>query len=380
MATTAIDRPGNSFSARYNLGDLLAIRLPIALLLCVPLLAPQFLSGTRLLSLAVTCAIYVIVANGLHIIFSMNGQLSLAHTSLWGVGAYAAALMITHYSPVTIVLLPIAGLAAAAAAIAIGIPAFRTGGLSFAIITFAFAEILRLVANNWVDVTKGSVGITIFDSPNSMFGISFDTFDHLDHFFYLVLAFAYLSVVGIWLIRHSRLGKTFVAIRENEALARSLGVNTYMYKLAAFGLSGFFAGAAGVFFVYHQKHIEPGPLSPFGALFTIQFLLMILIGGRHSVLGPAIGAVVVVFGPELTGTLFEKMGLDIITTGRAQIFFGTMLMLSVLTAPAGIVGQTQRGFNVFFTSLNADRQRGHGWPRSVAMAFGRAVIPFGPNQ
>jgi branched-chain amino acid transport system permease protein len=262
----------------------------------------------------------------------------------------------------------------------IGIPAFRTGGFSFAIITFAFAEILRLVANNWIDVTKGSLGITVFDSPDSFLGIDFNTFAHLDHFYYLLLTFAYLSVGAVWLIRQSRLGKTFVAIRENEALARSLGVNTYLYKLTAFALSGVFAGIAGVFFVYHQKHIEPGPLSPFGALFTIQFLLMILIGGRLSVLGPAIGAIVVVFGPELTGTLFEKAGLDVITTGRAQIFFGTMLALSVLSAPAGIAGQTRRGYHVFFTSIRKDRERGHNWARCVAVAFYRSVVPIGPNE
>jgi ABC-type branched-subunit amino acid transport system permease subunit len=135
-----------------------------------------------------------------------------------------------------------------------------------------------------------------------------------------------------------------------------------------------------VFFVYHQKHIEPGPLSPFGPFYTIQFLLMILIGGRHSVLGPAIGAVVVVFGPEMTSYLFEQAGLDVITTGRAQIFFGTMLALSVLTAPAGIVGQAQRGHQVFFNSIRKDRERGHGWARCVLMAFGRAVVPVGANE
>ncbi len=373
---TAIGRSSNSISARYNLSDLLGVRLPIALLLCVPLLAPQLLSGTRLLSLAVTCAIYVIVANGLHVIFSYSGQLSLAHTSLWGVGAYAAALMLSHFGTPMLVLVPVAGISAAIAAVVIGIPAFRTGGFSFAIITFAFAEIMRLIANNWVTLTKGSLGITVFDSPDSIAGISFDTFDHLDHFYYLVLTFTYLSLLALWVIRQSRLGKTFIAIRENETLARSLGINTYLHKLIAFAISGFFAGVAGVFFVYHQKHIEPGPLSPFGALYTIQFLLMVLIGGRLSVLGPAIGALVVVFGPEVVNTLLG----DVITFGRSQIIFGSLLALSVLSAPAGIAGQTKRGYHVFFSSIKRDRARGRGWPRSVTVALGHAVVPIGEEE
>jgi len=379
--TTSIARFRSSISSQYSISDLVGVRLPIALLLCVPILAPTALPSSRLLSLAVTAAIYVIVANGLHVIFSYNGQLSLAHTSLWGLGAYAAALMIVHTGAPTIALLPIAGGAAALGAIAIGIPAFRTGGFSFAIITFAFAEIMRLVANNWASVTKGSLGITVFDAPTSFAGIKFDTFDHLSNFYYLVLAFAYLSLFAVWAIRQSHLGKTLIAIRENESLARSLGINVYAYKLGAFAISGFFAGVAGVFFVYHQKHIEPGPLSPFGAFFTIQFLLMILIGGRLSTLGPSIGALVVVFGQEVTNSILSRTPLGpVLTTERTQIVFGALLALSVLNAPTGIAGQTRRGFNTFFATLNRNRQRGRGWPVSVLFSLGAAIVPFGHEE
>jgi branched-chain amino acid transport system permease protein len=370
--TAALARLTGNITDRYPAGDLLAIRLPIALLLCLPLLAPQLLPSSRLLSLAITAAIYVIVANGLHIIFSYTGQLSLAHTTLWGLGAYTAALLIDHYSWPTIALIPSAGLVAAAGAVAIGIPAFRTAGFSFAIITFAFAEIMRLVANNWTDVTQGSIGITVFASPSSLGPVSFDTFDNLPNFYYLVLGFAYLSVVGVMLIRQSRLGKAFVAIRENEALARSVGINVYLHKLMAFALSGFFAGVAGVFFVYHQKHIEPGPISPFSAFFTIQFLLMILIGGRSSMLGPVLGALVVVFGPELVNTIFSGA----LTPARTQIIFGSLLALSVLTAPNGIAGQTREGFRAFVTTLRHSRARGRSWPVSALLALGSGFVPW----
>jgi branched-chain amino acid transport system permease protein len=324
----------------------------------------------------VTAAIYVIVANGLHVIFSYNGQLSLAHTSLWGLGAYTTALLIEHTGVPTVVLLPTAGACAALGAVAIGLPAFRTGGFSFAIITFAFAEIMRLVANNWTAVTKGSLGITVFNAPSSIGSIKFDTFNHLTNFYYLVLAFAYLSILGVWAIRQSRLGKTFIAIRENESLARSLGINVYFYKLTAFAISGFFAGVAGVFFVYHQKHIEPGPLSPFGAFYTIQFLLMILIGGRLSALGPTIGALVVVFGPELVNVVVGGR----LTFERSQILFGGLLALSVLTAPTGIAGQTRHGYRTFIGTARRGRERGRNWPLSILIAFGTAIVPHRPED
>lgn len=340
---TAIERFTPPFNVQFSRGDLLAIRLPLVLLLLVPLLAPTLLPTSRLLSLAVTATIYVVVANGLHIIFSYTGQLSLAQTALWGLGAYTAALLTIHYGWPTPVLIPAAALVAALGAIAIGIPALRTTGFSFAIVTFAFAEILRLVANNWTDLTQGSIGLTVFDAPTSLGPIQFDPLRHLSNFYYLTLGFAYLSLVCLWIIRQSKLGRSFIAIRENEGLARSMGINVYSHKLVAFALSGAFAGVAGVLFMYHQKHIDPGPLSPFGAFFTIQFLLMILIGGRGSMLGPALGACVVVFGPEITNAILG----DVLTPARIQMVFGVGLATTVLTAPDGIAGQTRARFRSF---------------------------------
>ena len=371
--TAAIAKLRGSFPGRYSPNDIIAVRLPIALLLLLPMIAPTLLPSSRLLSLAITATIYVMVANGLHIVFSYNGQLSLAHTTLWGLGAYAAALLLVHYDVPTALLLPAAGLCAALGAVMIGIPAFRTGGFSFAIITFAAAEIMRLIANNWVSLTHGSIGISIdlFAAPDSLGPVKFDTFNHLSNFYYLTLAFAYLSVAGIWAIRQSALGKTFIAIRENERLAQSLGINVYLYKLSAFAISGFYAGVAGAFFVYHQKHIEPGPISPFGAFFSIQFLLMILIGGRASMLGPVIGAVVVVFGPEVVNRIFS----DVLTTSRSQILFGSTLALSVLTAPNGIAGQTRDGYNTFAAVLRHSRARGRSWPVSGLLALAYSFYP-----
>lgn len=369
--TTRLGRLTSGITDQYSTGDLLTIRLPLAIVFALPLLAPQVLPTSRLLSLAVTAAIYVIAVNGLHVIFSYTGQLSLAHTTLWGLGAYTTALLIDHYSWPTPLLLPCAMAVAALGAIAIGIPAFRTAGFSFAIITFAFAEIMRLVANNWSSLTHGSTGITVLASPTSIGPISFDTFDHLDHFYYLALAFAYASVLAVFLIRRAKLGKTFIAVRENEQLARSVGINVYLHKLIAFAISGLFAGAAGVLFVYHQSHVEPGPLSPFGAFFTIQFLLMILIGGRSSVVGPSIGAVVVVFGPELVNSLLG----DVLNPARTQIVFGALLAMSVLTAPNGIAGQTREGFRAFVATLRRSRAQGRSWPVSALLALGSGFVP-----
>jgi branched-chain amino acid transport system permease protein len=371
--TAAIAKFRQSFTGQYSPSDMLAVRLPILLLLAVPMLAPTLLPSTQLVSLAVTAAIYVIVANGLHVIFSYNGQLSLAHTTLWGLGAYTAGLLLVHYDLPVAVLLPAAGLSAALGAVLIGVPAFRTGGFSFAIVTFAAAEIIRLIGNDWTSLTHGGSGISInlFTAPSSIGPVKFDTFNHLENFYYFTLALAYLSIAGIWAIRNSSLGKTFIAIRENEQLARSLGINVYFYKLLAFAISGFYAGIAGVLFLYHQKHIEPTQLSPFSALNSIQFLLMILIGGRSSTLGPVIGALVVVFGPEVVNTLFG----NVLTPTRAQIVFGTTLALSVITAPNGIAGQTRDGFNTFVAVLRHSRRRGKGWPASALTALGYSFWP-----
>jgi branched-chain amino acid transport system permease protein len=350
---TAIGRLTSTITRQYPLADLLSIRLPLLILLALPILAPMLLPSSRFLSLAVTAAIYVIVANGLHVIFSYTGQLSLAQTTLWGLGAYTAALLTVHLGWPTAALIPAAGICAALAAVAIGIPAFRTAGFSFAIITFAFAEIMRLVANNWSSLTNGSIGITVVTPPNSIGPVQFDTFYHLTNFYYLALAFAYLSLVGILLIRQSSLGRTFITIRENEVLARSVGINVYRHKLMAFAISGFYAGVAGVFFMYQQKHIDPGPLSPFSAFFTIQFLLMILIGGRFSMLGPTIGAVVAIFVPEMINSITtDHLGFgEVLPFRRIQILFGAGLVLAVLFAPNGIAGQAKERYHAVSNSV-----------------------------
>jgi branched-chain amino acid transport system permease protein len=337
----AIGKLTNGRTGQIPWADLLAVRLPLALLLALPLLAPQLLPNSRLLSLAVTAAIYVVVANGLHIIFSYTGQLSLAHTALWGLGAYTGALILENYGWTTWQLLPVAGLMAAAAAVAIGIPAFRTAGFSFAIVTFAFAEIMRLIALNWSSLTHGSTGVSINEPVTPIGSIEFDTIGHLENFYYLVLAFAYVSIIGVFFIRQSNLGRTFIAIRENEALAKSVGINIYLNKLISFALSGLFAGVAGVLIMYQRQHIEAGPLSDFSAFFTIQFLLAILVGGRDSMLGPALGCVVIVFGPELVNAIFG----DVMTHTRIQILFGCTLALSVITAPNGIAGQAKQRYH-----------------------------------
>ncbi len=351
-------------------GDLLTIRLPLAILLALPLLAPMLLPSTRLLSLAVTAAIFLIVANGLQIVFGYTGQLSLAHTTLWGLGAYTAALLGIHYDWPTAMLIPAAGISGAIGAVAIGIPAFRTAGFSFAIITFAFAEILRLVAINWRDLTNGGAGLTLRTPPTSIGPIEFETIRHLDNFYYLTLAFAYLSLVGVFLIRQSRLGRTFIAIRENESLAGSVGINVYLHKLIAFAISGFFAGIAGVFFLYNNQRIEPGPLSPFGAFFTIQFLLMILLGGRFSMLGPTIGAVIAVFAPEVIRPVIGLTPLGDLSTARIQIIFGATLVLTVLFSPNGAVGQAKIRYGALAAALQKFRERQGGAAPPGAAAGG----------
>lgn len=369
--SSATERLTSGLVRQYSLGDLLSIRLPLAALLVLPVLAPTLLPSSRLLSLAVLAAIYVIVANGLHVVFSYTGQLSLAHTTLWGLGAYTAGLLAIHYDLPTPVLILAAGVMAALGAVAIGLPAFRTAGFSFAIITFAFAEILRLVANNWTSLTNGSLGITVLDAPTALGPIEFDTFDHLANFYHLTLAFAYLSLVGIWLVRQSSVGRSFIAIRENEVLAKSVGINVYAQKLIAFAISGFYVGVASVFILYQQKHIEPGPLSPFSAFFTIQFLLMILLGGRFSMLGPTIGAVIVVFGQEVVNAAFG----DFFDAARIQMVFGGSVIFAVLFAPHGVAGQARRGHRTFFQVLQHSRGQRKNWVVSAGVALACAVVP-----
>ena len=282
---------------------------------------PWILPTARLLTLAIIAAINVVALYGLALLYGQTGILSVAHAALWGVGAYAGALLAKHANWNFWAALPIAIVAAAVLAGLLAYPSFRVKGHHFLILTFAFGELFVIVMNNGEDFgTGGAEGVQILDKIPPVSGVRFES---LESFYFLVLIFLFLSMLAAYLIVRSSMGRTLRAIRENEVLAESLGINTLYYKIVIFAISGAFAGMSGLLYAYHLHHIAP---HIFGAFASIQLILILLLGGARTVLGPIVGAAIVFFLPEVI--LFDPI--------ESRILYGALLVLVILILPRGV--------------------------------------------
>ncbi len=287
-----------------------------ALVIALPWLHP----GYRILSLAITTGVNVVALSGLAILFGQAGIMSVGHAALMGVGAYAGAILARDLSFNFFEALPFAALFAAIVAGLVGLPSLRVGGHHFVIITFAFCSLFVIFMTNGGSFTGAASGLDI-DPLGVYFGVDFGKLQNL---YLLVAAFAIASVALTWLVAHSRYGRTLRSIRENEALAASLGVDVRRHKILCFMLSGAFAGVAGLLQVYFLLHISP---DLYGAFPSVYIALMVMLGGARMLLGPFVGAVIVSFLPEV-------VRLDPID---ARIAYGVGLVLVILLLPGGVV-------------------------------------------
>ena len=290
------------------------------------ILVPWLLPTSRLLTLATLTSINAIVVYGLAVLYGQAGMLSIAHAALWGIGGYAGAWLLIELDLSFWAVLPIAPLVAALAAGVLGYPAIRVSGNHFIIITFAFAELFVIVLRNGGALHTGRAeGLIVSDRVPSVLGL---TLASLESFYFLTLAFLFLALIAVYLIGVSRLGRSLRAIRENEQLARSVGINVNRHKVRVFMISGAFAGVSGLLYGYFLRHVGPELFGPFP---SIQLILMLLLGGARPLLGPLAGVIVIFFLPEL-------INLDPI---ESQITFGALLVLVILVLPQGLVAGVQ---------------------------------------
>lgn len=283
------------------------------------LILPMTDPAISTINLFVLVGIYAVIAYGVALLFGDGGLLSIAHGGLWGIGAYAAALLSVHFDWSLWMALPVGIVAAAVLAAVTGYPSLRVKGHYFVVVTFAFAELVRVVGNSWRSFTNGDTGLSIV-KPGSKGDILFLQ-TRKDWYYAMGVAVA-LTVVITYLVKHSNFGRRLVAIRENEELAEATGVDTTKIKVLAFMLSGALAGASGVAWANYIKFVNP---SQFGAEPGLIIVLMVLIGGARSIAGPLLGATFIVIVPD-------KLGLDPI---QNNIVLGIVFIAAILLFPKG---------------------------------------------
>jgi len=288
---------------------------------------PLLTSSNVVLNFLTVALLIALVGQGWNVLGGYGGQYSFGHAAFFGTGAYVTSILQTRYGVNAWLgfALGIAGGALVGAVI--GALTFRSGlkGSYFALVTLAFAEVLRILASV-APITGAGVGILVtLDLRPEAF-----QFQSRAPFYWILLALVGLSLVVVRLIEHSRFGAWLVAVRENEDAARALGVDATRVKLAAITVSAAMTAAAGAFYVQYFLFIDSG--IAYGPWISIEALLAPIVGGIGTVFGPLLGALAVRILGELTKlAVGDAPGLDL-------VIFGSVLILVVAFAPRGIAG------------------------------------------
>lgn len=252
------------------------------------------------------------LAEGWNIIGGFTGYASFGNVAFFGIGAYTTGVLLTAAEWPFALALPAGGLLAMAFAGLIGMPILRLKGHYFAIATLGVAETMREIVYN-LKITGGGTGLTMPITRSAL------------PFFYLMLGILTAVTLVNWWISASRFGYGLVAIREDEDAAAAMGINTALYKTAAFALSGLFAGLTGGVFAYWITFIDPEGV--FRVIVTIQMIIMAVFGGMGTVVGPLLGALVLATVSEVLSTQLVSL---------AELFNGFIVILVVLFMPKGL--------------------------------------------
>lgn len=345
-----------------KLGITALVLYPILVVGVLSLMSWSFVGGLQgslkwIDNFGIQILIYVMLAWGLNIVVGLAGLLDLGYVAFYAVGAYAYALLGSHYGLSFWILLPAAGAMAAFWGVMLGFPVLRLRGDYLAIVTLAFGEIIRLVLINWREVTNGSAGISGIPKVTFFGLMTFNSTDpnyigkvlHIAQssayykifLYYLILALALLTAFVTIRLRRMPVGRAWEALREDEIACRSLGINTTTTKLTAFATGAMFGGFAGAFFSARQGFVSP---ESFVFLESAIILAIVVLGGMGSLVGIAVAAMVMIGGTEALRELdFLKQvfGKDFTPELYRMLLFGMAMVIVMLWKPRGFVGSRE---------------------------------------
>ena len=298
----------------------------LALAVAFPFVFPS----SFMVNFGVMALFYAFIGQSWNISGGFAGQLSFGHVAFFGVGAYASTILQLRLGLSPWLGLPAAALAGAAVGGIIAVLSFRAGlkGSYFALITLAFAEVLRIVSNS-IDITGGGLGMLI---PMKAGAANFQ-FAERSGFYFLILLLAASSVALAEWLRRSRFGAQLAAIRENEDAAKALGINVFVEKVKVMLLSGAIGGMGGCFFAQYFLYIDP--LIVFGVDKSVEMLLVSMIGGAGTVYGPLVGALLLALVSDVTRVLTQIQGLSL-------VLYGSLLVVIIAFLPNGLIDLFRR--------------------------------------
>jgi branched-chain amino acid transport system permease protein len=283
--------------------------------------APSLLGEYQSYLLTLTI-IWALLALSMGLILGFVGQINLGQAAFVAISAYTSSILRARYGLDFWLAAPIALAAVVFIAGFVGLLTLRLRGPFFILLMLAFAEIVRLIIANWQDVTNGPLGLRGVKPPEPILGLSFDS---KASFYYLALFVLFVSLVALWRLVHSKTGRMLIAIREDEILAEFVGIPLTRYKVIGLCISAFVSGLGGLLLAPFLTVLAPNQFTLFA---SVDMIVMVVVGGIGTLAGPLIGAVFLVYAPELLSFAAEYR----------PALMGLLLVLVPLFAPRGVIG------------------------------------------
>jgi len=287
-----------------------------------------FVFSTYQTSIIITALMYVMLGLGLNIVVGLAGLLDLGYVAFYASGAYFYALMNHHFGLGFWAALPMAGALAAIMGLLLGFPVLRLRGDYLAIVTLGFGEIIRLVLENWNEFSLGPSGIARIDRPGTL-GIDFDLRDHTVYLYYIVVVLVAFTIIVVSRLRNSRIGRAWIALREDEVACQAMGIDKTKTKLTAFALGATWAGFVGCILAAKTTFINP---ASFTFMESAIILSIVVLGGMGSIFGIILGALVLILLPEYLRAFSEYR----------MLVFGASMVIIMVFRPQGIIGGTRK--------------------------------------
>ena len=281
-------------------------------------------------NIMISALIYVMLGLGLNIVIGLAGLLDLGYVAFFAVGAYSYALLNFHYGLVFWLALPLGGFLALIFGIILGYPVLRLRGDYLAIVTLGFGEIIRLVLENWNAFSFGPSGIANIPKP-PLFGVDLSLSGSIIYLYYILVGLVIFTIFVINRLENSRIGRAWIALKDDEIACQAMGIDKARTKLRAFGLGAMWAGMAGVVFAAKTTFINP---ASFTIWESVIILCTVVLGGMGSITGVISGALLLILLPEYLRAFSEFR----------MIIFGSVLVLMMVFRPGGIINNVRKTY------------------------------------
>ncbi|WDP89944.1 MAG: branched-chain amino acid ABC transporter permease [Desulfobacter sp.] len=281
-------------------------------------------------NIMISALIYVMLGLGLNIVIGLAGLLDLGYVAFFAVGAYSYALLNAHFGLSFWLALPLGGLLSAIFGIILGYPVLRLRGDYLAIVTLGFGEIIRLVLENWSEFSNGPAGIANIPKP-SLFGMDLSLEAYTIYLFYIIVGLVIFTIFFIDRLENSRIGRAWIALKDDEIACQSMGIDKAKTKLRAFALGATWAGMGGVVFAAKTTFINP---ASFTIWESVIILCTVVLGGMGSITGVIVGAMLLILLPEYLRAFAEYR----------MICFGAVLVLMMVFKPGGMIENVRKTY------------------------------------